>query len=117
MAMSKFSAQELDYLTTAKVLGRLATIDGDGQPHLVPVGWSYNPDLDTVDISGRDFASTKKFRNAKENPRVTFLVDEVLPPWRPRAVMIQGVAQAIDGENGRQALIRISPQRVISWGL
>ncbi len=115
--MSKFSAEELDYLTTAKPLGRLATIDRDGQPHLVPVGWSYNPDSDTIDISGRDFGSTKKFRNARENPRVTFLVDEVLPPWRPRAVMVAGVAEAIDRQDGREALLRITPQKVISWGL
>ncbi len=115
--MSKFSAEELGYLTTANVLGRLATIDPGGQPHVVPVGWRYNPEFDTIEISGRDFASTKKFRNAKENRRVTFLVDEVLPPWRPRAVMIQGDAQAIDRENGREALIRIVPRKVISWGL
>ncbi len=115
--MSKFSAKELEYLTTANVLGRLATIDRDGQPHLVPLGWSYNPDSDTIDISGRDFANTKKFRNVKQNPRVTFLVDEVLPPWRPRAVMVAGVAQAIDPQDGRQALIRIEPKKIISWGL
>jgi pyridoxamine 5'-phosphate oxidase family protein len=115
--MSKFSPQEIRYLTTAKVLGRLATLDRDGQPHVVPVGWRYNAELDTVDISGRRFSATKKFRNAKVNPRVTFLIDEVLPPWRPRAVMIQGLATTLEGGADREAMIRITPHRVISWGL
>jgi pyridoxamine 5'-phosphate oxidase family protein len=115
--MSKFSPRELDYLTTSKALGRLATVEPDGQPHVVPVGWRYNPELDVIDVSGRRFSTTKKFRNAKANPKVTFLVDEVLPPWRPRAIMIQGSATALDARADQEAMIRITPSRVISWGL
>ena len=47
--MSVFSDKELDYLADRR-LGRLATIDGDGLPHVVPLGWSYNPALDTIDV-------------------------------------------------------------------
>ena len=115
--MSQFSPQEISYLTTAKVLGRLATLDRDGQPHVVPVGWRYNADLDTVDISGRRFSATRKFRNAKVNPKATLLIDEIQPPWQPRAVMIQGLATTLEGGTDREAMIRITPQRVISWGL
>jgi hypothetical protein len=51
--MSVFSDAELTYLAKGK-LGRLATIDGAGMPHVVPLGWRYNPELDAIDISGRD---------------------------------------------------------------
>ncbi len=115
--MSGFSDAELAYLLQRRRLGRIATVGVDGTPHVVPVGWRYNAELDTVDISGRRFSATKKFRNAKANPRVTFLIDEVLPPWRPRAVMIQGLATTLEGGADREAMIRITPQRVISWGL
>lgn len=54
--MSVFSAEELNYLAGQR-LGRLATIDPSGLPHIVPLGWSYNPALDTIDIGGRDIAS------------------------------------------------------------
>lgn len=120
--MSAFSASELAYLAETNTLGRLATVDPDGAPHVVPVGWSYNPDTDTIDIGGRDFARTRKFRNAAANPAVCFLVDDVLPPWQPRAVQVRGHGAALDTATGlggtpREAIIRITPRRVVSWGL
>jgi pyridoxamine 5'-phosphate oxidase family protein len=119
--MSVFSTPELDYLAEGH-LGRLATIGPDGLPHVVPLGWSYNPALDTIDVGGRNFAATRKFRNAKANPKVALVIDDVLPPWRPRCVMVRGEADALDeatSANG-EALgptIRIHPAQVLSWGL
>jgi pyridoxamine 5'-phosphate oxidase family protein len=115
MIMSAFSDAELAYLKEAK-LGRLATVDANGQPHVVPVGWSYNADLDTIDIGGHDFDRTRKFRNVQEHPFAAFVIDDVLPPWRPRAVQIRGPAEAIAAES-RGAIIRITPAKVVSWGL
>lgn len=116
--MSAFSPAELAYLRAGQRLGRLATIDPTGQPHVVPLGWRYNPDLDTIDISGHNCARTRKFRNARANPKVAFVVDDVLPPFRPRCVMVQGSAQALDAETagGSEAMIRITAQKVVSWG-
>ncbi|HEV2759331.1 MAG TPA: PPOX class F420-dependent oxidoreductase [Acidimicrobiales bacterium] len=119
--MSAFSMDELDYLAEGK-LGRLATVDATGQPHVVPVGWSYNAALDTIDIGGRDFARTRKFRNVQADPKVAFVVDDVLPPWRPRCVQVRGLGQALDAATGADGgppgpIIRITPTRVVSWGI
>jgi pyridoxamine 5'-phosphate oxidase family protein len=119
--MSVFSENELDYLAS-KRLGRLSTIGADGFPHVVPLGWSYDPALDTIDIGGRDLARTKKFRNIKANPKVALVIDDVLPPWRPRCVMVRGEAEALEETAGADsmplgAVIRIHPRQVISWGL
>jgi pyridoxamine 5'-phosphate oxidase family protein len=119
--MSVFSDQELDYLTGRR-LGRLATVDADGLPHVVPLGWSYNPALDTIDVGGRDFARTKKFKNVKANPKAALVIDDVLPPWQPRGVMVRGEAEALEeatGQDGERLgpIIRIHPSEVISWGL
>ncbi len=119
--MSVFSAAELAYLGERR-LGRLATVDAEGLPHVVPLGWSYNPATDTIDVTGRDFARTAKFRNAVANPLVALVVDDVLPPWRPRAVMVRGWAEAlvetaeVDGRPAG-AMLRIHPLKVVSWGL
>lgn len=53
---------------------------------------------------------------------MAFIVDDVLPPWRPRSVMVQGRAQAPEipenaGAGGGGAMIRITPDKIISWGL
>jgi len=119
---SAFSPAELDYLRTERLLGRLATIDSSGQPHVVPVGWRDNPELNTIDIGGRDFARTRKFRNVRANRKVAFVVDDVLPPWQPRCVQIRGEAEALDAvtppDGGEPApIIRITPSTVVSWGL
>jgi pyridoxamine 5'-phosphate oxidase family protein len=119
--MSVFSKDELDYLADRR-LGRLATIGPDGLPHVVPLGWGYNPALDTIDVGGRDLARTRKFRNVRANPKVALVIDDVLPPWRPRCVMVRGEAEALeeatsaDGER-LGSIIRIHPTQVISWGL
>jgi len=112
---------ELSYLSGRR-LGRLATVDADGLPHVVPLGWSYNPALDTIDIGGRDMAGSKKFRNVRANSKVALVIDDVLPPWRPRCVMVRGDAEALETAAGAdgEALgptIRIHPSQVISWGL
>lgn len=120
--MSVFTNDELTYLQDGKKLGRLATLDAAGAPHLVPLGWTYNEKLDTIDIGGRDFAATKKFRNVQADPKVCFLVDDVLPPWQPRCVQVRGSAEALTDASGADGssvgpIIRITPSQVVSWGL
>jgi len=118
--MATFSPAELEYLTGERRLGRLATADASGLPHVVPVGWRYNPDTGTIDVSGRNFAASKKFRNVLANPRAAFVVDDLAStnPWHPRSVMVQGRAEAIlPPESGDEAMIRITPDKISSWGL
>lgn len=120
--MRAFTENEIAYLTTQR-LGRLATVGADGAPHVSPVGFRYNPDLETIDIGGRAMGQTKKWRDVQRDGRVAFVVDDVPPPWQPRGIEIRGVAQAID-EGGTHVnggfapeLIRISPKRIVAWGL
>lgn len=119
--MSVFSKLELGYLSERR-LGRLATVDPQGLPHVVPLGWSYNAALDTIDVGGHDLARTAKFRNVKRNANVALVIDDVLPPWRPRSVLVRGRGEALDNafdDTGKSLgpIIRITPTQVISWGL
>ena len=122
--MSAFTPAEINYLQSQR-LGRLATVGPDGRPHVVPVAFRYNPEHDTLDIGGHDFAKRKKFRDVQRNPHVAFVVDDVasVTPWRVRGIEIRGEAEIL--ETGGQSVIpgfdaemfRIRPRRVISWGL
>lgn len=111
--MSRLQPGELSFLTRARLLGRLATVAADGTPHVTPVGWTYNAAADAVDIGGRDFGDTWKYRHVARSGRAAIVIDEVLPPWRPRGIEIRGRAEAVAGP---PALIRIHPDRVRSWG-
>ena len=44
-------------------------------PHVVRVGWSYNRETDTLDVGGRDFASTKKYRDVAPTGRAEIVID------------------------------------------
>ena len=79
-----------------------------------------------IEIGGRSLSQTKKFRNILENPQVALVIDDVLPPWQPRGVEIRGTAETLStGGQARfganyavdDALIRITPTRIIGWGL
>lgn len=112
--MSRFQPQELAFLSEARLLGRIATVGQDGTPQVVPVGWSYNRETDTIEVGGRDLAATKKYRDIKRGGRAAIVIDEVLPPWRPRGIEVRGRAEAVDNPDTR---IRIHPDLVRSWGL
>jgi pyridoxamine 5'-phosphate oxidase family protein len=107
---------EFDHLVTKRRLARLATVGKDGTPHVVPVGFRYNRELGSIDIAGFDNERTKKFRDVARSGRAAVVVDDLAStdPWRPRGVEIRGRAETIDGE---WPLIRIHPERVVSWGL
>jgi pyridoxamine 5'-phosphate oxidase family protein len=114
--MSVFSDIELEYLLGARRLGRVATVGADGTPHVVPVAWSYNRDHDSIEIGGHDMVNTKKYRDAARTGRAAIVIDDLesTDPWRPRGVEVRGRAEALSAP---RAVIRIHPDRVVSWGL
>ena len=112
--MRAFTEEELRYLLGERRLARLATVGKDGTPHVAPVGWTYNAELGTIDIGGHDMANTKKYRDVRRTGRGAVVIDDVLPPWRPRGIEVRGQAEAVNGE---RPLIRIRPERIVSWGI
>ena len=113
--MSPFTPAELAYLQGERRPARLATVGPDGTPHITPVGmWSLDPDRGVVEVTGHDFAATKKFRDVARTGRATLLVDDVQPPFKPRGVEIRGRAEAVTDP---KPAIRIHPERIIGWGL
>jgi pyridoxamine 5'-phosphate oxidase family protein len=116
MADSVFTQAELEYLHQGRKLGRIATIGKDGTPHVVPSGWVHNVELDTIDVTGHEVAKTKKFRDVTHLGRAAIVIDDIasLVPFSPRAIEVRGRAEPIYGP---PSLIRVHPERVLSWGL
>lgn len=123
--MSVFTPEETAYLQSQR-LGRLGTAGPDGQPHVVPVSFRYNPEQDAIEIGGHGgFAKRKKFRDIARNSKVAFVVDDLasVNPWTARGIEIRGRAEAVAtggtalGPGFDPEMIRIKPQRIVSWGI
>jgi pyridoxamine 5'-phosphate oxidase family protein len=115
---SAFTEAELYYLVdpSQRRLARVATVGKDGTPHVVPVGWRYNAEHDTIEIGGFNLEQTKKFRDAQRTGRAAVVIDDLasVDPWRPRGVEIRGRAETVAGV---RPVIRIHPERIVSWGM
>jgi pyridoxamine 5'-phosphate oxidase family protein len=113
---SVFSEAELSFLHGQRRLGRVATIGVDGTPHVAPRGCAHNAELDTIDVTGHGLEQTTKIPDIQRTGRAAIVIDDLasVSPWRPRAVEVRGRAEALRTPEG---LIRIHPERIISWGL
>ena len=121
-----FKPHELEFLQKAE-LGRLATIQSNGNPQNSPVGFTYNDELGTIDIAGYQMSKSQKYRNLAHNNKVAFVVDDITSrdPWRVRCLEIRGTAEqaevpAVRGTAGDQldtAIIRVTPRRIIAFGI
>ena len=118
-----FTDDELTYLRSQR-LGRLATVDGTGAPQNNPVGFVVDNGTGHVIIGGRAMGTTRKFRNVKANPHVALVVDDIasVHQWVVRGVEIRGTAAALSDvdspiQGTSREVIRITPQRIISWGV
>ncbi|HUZ53032.1 MAG TPA: PPOX class F420-dependent oxidoreductase [Streptosporangiaceae bacterium] len=120
--MSVFTVNELEYLAQQR-LGRIATVGGLGQPHVVPTSFRYNPEHDSIDVGGLRMSQTKKLRDVQRTGLASIVIDDVLPPWQPRMIEIRGSA-AVVSEGGKainerfeDTIVRIQPTRIISFGV
>ncbi len=66
-------------------VARLATVDGDGAPHLVPVTFAVLADgervVTVVDHKPKRTRALKRLANIRANPRVSLLVDLYSDNW------------------------------------
>ena len=140
--MGIISQKELGYLREQE-LGRLATVSRKQIPQVTPVAFGVDEYRVYVNIKN----TTKKARNIRNNPRVSFVVDDD-SPWGEeggviRVVLISGEAELIScgglhlkgrglieekypgyeelfgvREDGwSKYILVITPSKVQSWGL
>jgi pyridoxamine 5'-phosphate oxidase family protein len=118
-----FSDAEVRFLARQS-RGCLATIGPDGVPQAKPLGFTHNPALGTIDISGFNMAGSAKYRNVQRNPYVAFVVDEVTEASMAGAhfLEVRGVAEVAVGSHALQGhldpeIIRIHPRRIVSFNV
>ena len=135
------SVEHITFLASQRV-GRLATADASGNPHVVPVCFAIDDAALYVTIDEKPKRasprSLKRLRNMLDNPSVAFVADRYDEDWQQLGwVMLRGRADILaDGpEHDRaQALLReryaqyrtmqlaelpviaLRVERVTSWG-
>lgn len=134
--------EERQYFETARI-GRLATADAEGRPHVVPVCFALVDDHIVTPIDEKPQrvspGELRRSRDVSENPRVALLVDHYTDEWSQLGwVQVRGTAtlrapdedshvpgiealrrkydQYADHDLETRPLIRIAPGSVRSWG-
>jgi nitroimidazol reductase NimA-like FMN-containing flavoprotein (pyridoxamine 5'-phosphate oxidase superfamily) len=130
----RFSREEIRFLESNEAC-RLATASKDALPHVTPVCYIFENGYFYIFI---DYG-TKKFKNVKENPKVSLVVDIYRQPSN-RAVFIQGSVEILEKgkeyremyekfykkfywvradpwREGEAPLLKVKPERKVSWGL
>lgn len=111
-----YTDAEREYLGSVHPLARLATVGADGTPHVMPVGmYSVDEETGAIVTTGHDLTETKKWRDVLRSGRAAIVIDDVLPPFRPRGIEVRGPAVAL--ADGGQPTIRVYPRRIVAWGL
>ena len=112
--MSAFTAAEVAYLRSQPLM-RFASASLSGRPDVAPV--VFECDGDDIVTSGFDIARTVRYRNVRENPRATLVIDDLasMDPWSPRGVKIIGSCTVEPHGGGER--FRIRPEVIISWGI
>lgn len=109
-----FTEDEVAFMA-AQPLARIATVDDEGQPDVVPVGFEF--DGTYLNITGFDPANTRRHRNVLGgHHKVALVIDDLVStqPWTPRFLRVYGIAEVIGGTRPH---LRIRPAVSWSWNL
>jgi PPOX class probable F420-dependent enzyme len=94
-------------LTAARV-AKLATVDPDGRPHLVPIVFAVDGDTlySAVDAKPKRSRTLRRIENARARPDVTVLVDHYDDDWTKLWwIRLRGRARVLDdGPEAEHAL-------------
>lgn len=138
--LARLSLKERAFLRTARV-AHLATADGAGRPHVVPICFAFagGEIFSAIDQKPKRNSPQplKRLRNIGENPNVAMIVDRYDENWHKLAyVLVTGTAKILQRGKGHdravrllrrkypqyrsmalnnRPVIRISPKRVVSW--
>jgi pyridoxamine 5'-phosphate oxidase family protein len=117
-----FSDEEIAYLQSQPI-ARLATVNADGQPDVVPVAFELDGPYIWVGGVGPDVANTRKLRNiAAGRSKVSLVIDDLvsMEPFIARALRVYGDAEPLVervGMVGPGHYSRITPTVSWSWNL
>jgi len=139
--VDKGKERERAFISSHRV-GRLATVDEEGKPHVIPICYVYNGAYIYSPLDEKPkrvpIERLKRVRNIQSRPEVCLVIDRYSEEWSQLGyVLIQGTALLLQaGEEHEEALrllrekypqyrkmaleerpmIKITPKKILSWG-
>jgi PPOX class probable F420-dependent enzyme len=91
-------------------VARLATIDADGRPHIVPIVFALDGETlySAVDAKRKRSRTLRRVENARERPNVTVLLDHYEDAWDQLWwVRLRGRARVLEGGDEAERGLRL----------
>src|SRR5712691_12487913 len=134
---------EAAFVRTQRV-ARLATADADGNPHVIPVCYAFDGTRFYIPLDEKPkrvaVSKLRRVRNIETRPEVALVIDQYDDDWsRLGYILVQGQAEMLPpGDSAhaqalvllreryvqyrameleKYAVIAITPQHVVSWGM
>jgi PPOX class probable F420-dependent enzyme len=109
----------LEFIAGARI-ARLATADGSGAPHNVPLCYWFDGERIYFAIDEKPKRETgmrlKRMRNIVENPRVALLIDHYEEDWAQLGfVMIRGIARVVEDPQEYMAALRHLREKYLQY--
>ena len=96
-------------------MARLATVDPDGRPHLVPIVFALDGDS-AVDRKPKRSQTLRRIENARARPDVTILVDHYEDDWsRLWWIRLRGRARVLDEGEERERALRLLAEKYAQY--
>jgi PPOX class probable F420-dependent enzyme len=105
---------DLRRLATSALSARLATIDPDGAPNLVPIVFAIDGDVlySAVDDKPKTTMRLRRLANVRRDPRVTVLVDHYEDDWSALWwVRLRGQGRVLDAGDERERALDLLAER------
>lgn len=114
------AADDLVTVLASHRIGHLATADGAGAPHLVPICFAYDGQAIYSAIDHKPKRRTgygmKRIRNIVDNPQVAFLVHHYEEDWqRLYYIMVRGPASILETGDERQHAMTLLEAKYVQY--
>lgn len=109
--IGKLDRDELNAFLAEGIVCRIATLDADGWPYVVPAWFEWEPEAGVFWVIGREKSAWAQ--HMVQNPRVAITIDDDGAPYRK--LQGQGLAEIVETPNTGGAWVAIARRMAVRY--
>jgi len=115
MNRAQFTEADLNFLNRSRV-GRFATVDNTGQPHVIPIVFATDGEKLYTPIDRKPKRvlpnQLKRVRNLSWNPKIAFVIDHYDEDWNQLAwLLVKGTGTIVEEGEAQSTGVRLLQQK------